>query len=158
MLLVQPYTGVTTAAPKATPAVGHAQRQRTATAEPTTSADAERGQPTSEREGVDQRARRSWPARRHRHHVGEGHRVRHRPRPAPRRRRDADGERQRVPVRPPPRRPTTYGNASLVNAATMKLFNKLVCKPGPNANTVDDSWKDHPSGTPKRGFAAATTT
>jgi preprotein translocase subunit SecD len=23
----------------------------------------------------------------------------------------------------------------------MKLFNKLVCKPGPNANTVDNSWK-----------------
>jgi preprotein translocase subunit SecD len=23
----------------------------------------------------------------------------------------------------------------------MKLFDKLVCKPGPNANTVDDSWK-----------------
>jgi preprotein translocase subunit SecD len=37
--------------------------------------------------------------------------------------------------------PTTYGNASLVNAATMKLFNKLVCKPGPNSTTVDESWK-----------------
>jgi preprotein translocase subunit SecD len=35
----------------------------------------------------------------------------------------------------------TFGDASMVNAATMKLFNKLVCKPGPNANTVDDSWK-----------------
>ena len=23
----------------------------------------------------------------------------------------------------------------------MKLFNKLVCKPGPNANTVDNNWK-----------------
>jgi preprotein translocase subunit SecD len=37
--------------------------------------------------------------------------------------------------------PTTYGNASLVNAATMKLFNKLVCKPGPNSTTVNESWK-----------------
>ena len=37
--------------------------------------------------------------------------------------------------------PTTYGNASLVNAATLKLFNKLVCKPGPNSTTVDPSWK-----------------
>jgi preprotein translocase subunit SecD len=37
--------------------------------------------------------------------------------------------------------PTTYGDASAVSAATMKLFDKLVCKPGPNANTVDDSWK-----------------
>ncbi len=35
----------------------------------------------------------------------------------------------------------TYGDASQVNAATMKLFNKLVCKPGPNATTVDDNWK-----------------
>lgn len=35
----------------------------------------------------------------------------------------------------------TYGDKSKVNAATMKLFNKLVCKPGPNATTVDDSWK-----------------
>ena len=37
--------------------------------------------------------------------------------------------------------PTTYGDASKVNAATMKLFDKLVCKPGPNSTTVDDSWK-----------------
>jgi preprotein translocase subunit SecD len=36
---------------------------------------------------------------------------------------------------------TTYGDSSLVNAATMKLFDKLVCKPGPNATTVDNSWK-----------------
>jgi preprotein translocase subunit SecD len=28
-----------------------------------------------------------------------------------------------------------------VNAATQKLFNKLVCKPGPNDTTVDDDWK-----------------
>jgi preprotein translocase subunit SecD len=35
----------------------------------------------------------------------------------------------------------TYGNASLVNAQTKKLFDKLVCKPGPNATTVDDNWK-----------------
>jgi preprotein translocase subunit SecD len=37
--------------------------------------------------------------------------------------------------------PVTYGNSSLVNAATMKLFNKLVCTPGPNSTTVDDNWK-----------------
>jgi preprotein translocase subunit SecD len=37
--------------------------------------------------------------------------------------------------------PTTYGNPSLVNAATLKLFNKLVCKPGPNSTTVNPSWK-----------------
>jgi preprotein translocase subunit SecD len=35
----------------------------------------------------------------------------------------------------------TYGDATKVNAATTKLFNKLVCKVGPNATTVDDSWK-----------------
>jgi preprotein translocase subunit SecD len=35
----------------------------------------------------------------------------------------------------------TYGDSSKVNAATLKLFNKMVCKPGPNATTVDDSWK-----------------
>ena len=28
-----------------------------------------------------------------------------------------------------------------MNAATLKLFNKMVCKPGPNATTVDPSWK-----------------
>jgi len=37
--------------------------------------------------------------------------------------------------------PTTYGDASKVNAATMKLFDKLVCKPGPNSTTVNDNWK-----------------
>lgn len=36
---------------------------------------------------------------------------------------------------------TTYGDPGLVNTATMKLFDKLVCKPGPNSNTVDDNWK-----------------
>ena len=30
----------------------------------------------------------------------------------------------------------------------MKLFNKLVCKPGPNANTVDDQWKNSVGYTP----------
>jgi preprotein translocase subunit SecD len=35
----------------------------------------------------------------------------------------------------------TYGDASLVNAGTKKLFDKLVCKPGPNPTTVDDNWK-----------------
>jgi preprotein translocase subunit SecD len=33
------------------------------------------------------------------------------------------------------------GNASAVPAATQALFNKLVCKPGPNDVTVDDNWK-----------------
>jgi preprotein translocase subunit SecD len=37
--------------------------------------------------------------------------------------------------------PTTYGNSSLVNAATMKLFDKLACTPGPNSTTVNDNWK-----------------
>jgi preprotein translocase subunit SecD len=36
---------------------------------------------------------------------------------------------------------TTYGDKTKVNAATMKLFNKLVCKPGPNSTTVNDNWK-----------------
>jgi preprotein translocase subunit SecD len=36
---------------------------------------------------------------------------------------------------------TAYGDPSKVNAATMKLFNKLVCKPGPNDTTVDNNWK-----------------
>ncbi len=35
----------------------------------------------------------------------------------------------------------TYGNSSKVNAATLKLFNKMVCKPGPNNTTVDNDWK-----------------
>jgi preprotein translocase subunit SecD len=36
---------------------------------------------------------------------------------------------------------TAFGDPSKVNAATMKLFNKLVCTPGANANTVNDNWK-----------------
>jgi preprotein translocase subunit SecD len=35
----------------------------------------------------------------------------------------------------------TFGDASQVNATTKALFDKLVCKPGPNATTVNDSWK-----------------
>ncbi len=38
----------------------------------------------------------------------------------------------------------TYGNSSLVNAATMKLFNELVCTPTSNPSdpeSVTDSWK-----------------
>ncbi len=38
-------------------------------------------------------------------------------------------------------KPTQYGNASLVNAATMTLFNKEVCKPGPDPHTVNTSWQ-----------------
>ena len=43
---------------------------------------------------------------------------------------------------------TTYGDATKVNAETKALFNKLVCKPGPNANTVDDNWKSSVGYTP----------
>jgi preprotein translocase subunit SecD len=34
-----------------------------------------------------------------------------------------------------------YGDSTLVNAATMKLFDKEVCQPGRNANTVNPSWQ-----------------
>lgn len=34
-----------------------------------------------------------------------------------------------------------YGDASLVNAATLRLFRTLSCEPGPNAVTVNDHWK-----------------
>jgi preprotein translocase subunit SecD len=34
-----------------------------------------------------------------------------------------------------------YGDSTLVNAATLKLFNKEVCQPGRNANTVNPSWQ-----------------
>lgn len=36
---------------------------------------------------------------------------------------------------------STFGNPSAVNAETMKLFDKLVCKPSSNPNQVDESWK-----------------
>jgi preprotein translocase subunit SecD len=42
---------------------------------------------------------------------------------------------------PPAAASVTFGDASKVNAATTKLFNQLVCTPGPNATTVDESWK-----------------
>jgi preprotein translocase subunit SecD len=38
--------------------------------------------------------------------------------------------------------PTTYGDASAVSAATMKQFDKLVCKPGATNVTVNDDWKN----------------
>jgi preprotein translocase subunit SecD len=41
-----------------------------------------------------------------------------------------------------PAAPPSYGAPSAVNAATMKLFDQLVCKPGPNANTVNTDWKN----------------
>jgi preprotein translocase subunit SecD len=44
---------------------------------------------------------------------------------------------------------TTFGNASLVNAATMKLFSKLRCMPGSNGN-VDDAWKSTVGYTPQQ--------
>jgi preprotein translocase subunit SecD len=37
--------------------------------------------------------------------------------------------------------PVTYGDATLVNAATLKLFAKEVCKPGRNTNTINPSWQ-----------------
>ena len=115
--LVEPYTGAAAPNPVARPS-------STATPEL-----ARERQP----EGVHQRA------------VGAARQ----PEPRPRRRRPARPPRprparQRAPARSPSSTattPTTYGNASLVNAATMKLFNKLVCKPGPNSTTVNESWK-----------------
>ena len=35
----------------------------------------------------------------------------------------------------------TYGDSTLVNAETLKLFDKEVCQPGRNANTVNPSWQ-----------------
>jgi preprotein translocase subunit SecD len=37
--------------------------------------------------------------------------------------------------------PIAYGDSSLVNAATLKLFNKEVCQPGRTAGTVNPSWQ-----------------
>jgi preprotein translocase subunit SecD len=37
--------------------------------------------------------------------------------------------------------PVTYGDAGRVNAATLKLFDKEVCKPGRDAGTVDPDWQ-----------------
>ena len=37
--------------------------------------------------------------------------------------------------------PVTYGDAGLVSAATLKLFDKEVCKPGRDAGTVDPNWQ-----------------
>jgi preprotein translocase subunit SecD len=42
--------------------------------------------------------------------------------------------------------PTSYGDPSAVNAATMKLFDKLVCTPSTNPNVVNDAWKSTISG------------
>ena len=43
---------------------------------------------------------------------------------------------------PPPKSSTvTYGDTSLVSRATMQLFDKEMCTPGPNANTVDTDWQ-----------------
>jgi preprotein translocase subunit SecD len=36
----------------------------------------------------------------------------------------------------------SYGDPSKVTPATQKLFDKMVCKPGVNANTVDPDWKN----------------
>jgi len=45
--------------------------------------------------------------------------------------------------------PQHYGNASLVNSATMKLFGKLVCPPGKNGD-VNDGWKATVGYTPQQ--------
>ena len=37
--------------------------------------------------------------------------------------------------------PVAYGDPALVNAATRTLFDKEVCQPGRNANTVNPSWQ-----------------
>jgi preprotein translocase subunit SecD len=37
--------------------------------------------------------------------------------------------------------PVSYGDSTLVNAATRKLFDKEVCKPGRDAGTVNPSWQ-----------------
>jgi preprotein translocase subunit SecD len=37
--------------------------------------------------------------------------------------------------------PVTYGDSALVNAATLKLFDKEVCQPGSDTNTVNPSWQ-----------------
>jgi protein-export membrane protein SecD len=37
--------------------------------------------------------------------------------------------------------PVSYGGSNLVNAATLKLFDKEVCQPGGNAGTVNPSWQ-----------------
>jgi preprotein translocase subunit SecD len=37
--------------------------------------------------------------------------------------------------------PVAYGDSTLVNAATLKLFDKEVCQPGRIANTVNPSWQ-----------------
>jgi preprotein translocase subunit SecD len=42
------------------------------------------------------------------------------------------------------------GDPSKVNAATMKLFDKLKCVPGRNSTTVNDSWKNSVGYTPQQ--------
>jgi preprotein translocase subunit SecD len=37
--------------------------------------------------------------------------------------------------------PVSYGDSTLVNAATLKLFDKEVCQPGRNAGAVNPSWQ-----------------
>jgi hypothetical protein len=46
-----------------------------------------------------------------------------------------------VLLRASPGSTTEYGDARLVNAATMRLFDKLACEPGLNDTAVDDHWK-----------------
>jgi preprotein translocase subunit SecD len=41
-----------------------------------------------------------------------------------------------------PAAPTSFGDPTAVNAATMKLFDKLVCTPSTNPNVVNDVWKN----------------
>ena len=146
VLLSEAYTGVSTAPagqgdrdPVAdAQRVGEQHRHAHRVADPVGQLEPER-----HREGVDLRRLRQageQPDRHpHRHGIGEGDDERP---PPPR------------PPRAPPRAPppsanpgatssttTTFGDPSAVSAATMKKFDALVCKPGPNQYTVDDSWK-----------------
>ena len=129
----EPYTG----------AVGHAVHQRRRHAVETRVGQRRSStRPPREHERQPRRrpptrvgaARQPAPA----HRDGDGPHVRQHATPGHRHvERDPDVAERDAPRR---RRPRTV-TASPVNAATLKLFNKLVCKPGPNATTVDDSWK-----------------
>jgi hypothetical protein len=46
-----------------------------------------------------------------------------------------------VLIRAQPGSTTAYGDASLVNRATLRLFNEVTCTPGQNALGVSDRWK-----------------
>ena len=138
VLLEEPYTGTTTTTPstKATRhPVGNAKRdgKHRRDANPVRQRLSQRDR-KRQHEGLDlRRLRRARQPERHRH--GHGHVVRH-----------GDGDRHASATTTATRHgdapapspsstaaaTTTYGDPSAVNAATMKLFDKLVCTPGPN--------------------------